>query len=220
MLFRSLVDMDQLRERRDGRVDNFIAEDDGKRFVADQMLGAEHGMTEAERDGLTDVTKVRQGGDMAHLTQELALARSFEIFFEFDRAIEVVFDGPFPAAGDDDDVFNSGCDGFFDDILDQGFVDQGEHLFRRCFRGREKAGTKACSRDNGFSNRIRRHAAIVCDGIGEVKKPGKSARGTAVCRYVRIILYIIERAQYNPEVLRVRTQEPQCGAPGRVVLPG
>lgn len=39
--------------------------------------------------------------------------------------VEVVFDGTFAATADDQDVFDAAGKGFFDDVLDGGFIYDG-----------------------------------------------------------------------------------------------
>ena len=40
-----LIDVDQLGQAGTRRIDDFVAKDNGEGFVADQPLGAEHGMS-------------------------------------------------------------------------------------------------------------------------------------------------------------------------------
>ena len=42
--------------------------------------------------------------------------------------VEVVFHGAFAATGDDDDVFDAGGNSLFDAVLNDGLVDEGQHL--------------------------------------------------------------------------------------------
>jgi len=104
-----------------------------------------------------------------HLIQHLALAAALEIFFQFQRTIEMVLDRTFASAGDDDDVFDARRDRFFDHVLNQRFVDQREHLFRRGLGRGEKACAQSGSGNNGFTYIGSNHRGIVCEGVGEVK---------------------------------------------------
>lgn len=171
-----LVDMNQLCEPRNRSVDDFVAEDDGERLVADQVLGAEDGMAQPQRFGLADITEVRQVRNMPDLVKDLPLAAALEIFFEFERAVEVIFDRTFSSSGNDDDVFDAGCDGLLHDVLNQRLVDQREHLFGRGFGSGEKACAQSSSGNNGLTYIHAHHRAIVCDGVSEVKirAPGNS----------------------------------------------
>jgi hypothetical protein len=75
------IDVDQLREPWDIGVDDLIPENDGEGFIADQVLRAQHGMTQAEGFGLPHVTEVRKVRDLSDLMEHLALASAFQIFF-------------------------------------------------------------------------------------------------------------------------------------------
>ena len=55
--------------------------------------------------------------------------------------VEVIVDGGFIAPGDEDKLLNSGGPGLLKRIVDNGFVDYGEHLFWHGFGGREEAGS-------------------------------------------------------------------------------
>src|SRR5207244_7922449 len=68
----------------------------------------------------------------------------------FEGQVEVVFNGPFPPARDDDDVLDAGTDRFLDRILDQGLVDQRQHLFGRGLRGWQEASSEAGGRNDGL----------------------------------------------------------------------
>ena len=62
----------------------------------------------------------------------------------------MIFDGVLAAAGDDRDFADSGCNGLFDDILDQRFIDQRQHFFRLGFRGRQESRSQASGGKNAF----------------------------------------------------------------------
>ncbi len=46
----------------------------------------------------------------------------FQLMFELETVVEVVFDGGFAAPGDHDDIANSGVNSLFNSVLDDGFV--------------------------------------------------------------------------------------------------
>ena len=145
------VDMNELCEARHRRIDDFVAENDRKRLVTDQPLGAEDRMAESEGHRLTDVAEICERGDVPHLAQELRLAVVLEIFFQFDGSVEVVLDCAFAPPGDDDNVFDSGGDRFFYRILNQRLFDERQHFFGRCFRRGEEASAEACSGNHSFA---------------------------------------------------------------------
>ena len=66
--------------------------------------------------------------------------------------IEVVFHGAFAAAGDDDDVLDARCDRLFDAVLDDGLVDQRQHLFGDDLGGGQKTRAQAAGGENNFAN--------------------------------------------------------------------
>ncbi len=75
-----------------------------------------------------------------------------EHFFELVADVEVVFDGLLAASGDDDDLVAAGGHGLFDAVLNDGLVDQREHLFGLGFGGGQKAGAQAGGGENGFAD--------------------------------------------------------------------
>ncbi len=81
--FALLVDMNELREAGNCRINDFIAQDHGKRLIADQMLRAEHRMSQSHGFRLADITEIRQIRNVSHLIEDLALAAALEIFFQF-----------------------------------------------------------------------------------------------------------------------------------------
>jgi hypothetical protein len=71
------------------------------------MLRAENGMAQSQGFGLADIAEIREVRNLADLVEHLGLAGPFEIFFQLDGAVEVIFDGAFTSARDDDDVFDA-----------------------------------------------------------------------------------------------------------------
>ncbi len=80
-----------------------------------------------------------------------------EVHLQFRRIIEIILYGPLAPAGDDDQVVNPGGDRFLNNILDDRPIDQGEHLLRHGLGGREKPGSKTCSRDDGLAHLRHQH---------------------------------------------------------------
>ena len=62
----------------------------------------------------------------------------------------MILDGILAAARDDDDVLDAGSNGLFDDILDHGFVHQGEHLLGLGLGGREESGPQSRGGKDGL----------------------------------------------------------------------
>src|SRR6266571_8105323 len=63
--------------------------------------------------------------------------------FELYVRIEVVLDGPFPAARDDQDVSNSAGRRLLDDILNGGLVHDGNHFLRLGLRVGKEPGAES-----------------------------------------------------------------------------
>ena len=136
------------------RIDDIVAEDDGERFVADQVARDEHRVAEPERFALADVREVDEVRDLADLGEQLLLAARFEERFELDRDVEVIFNRVLAASGDEDDVVDAGGDRLLDAVLDDRLVDQRQHLFRLRFGRGKKPSAKTGGREDGFSNRL------------------------------------------------------------------
>jgi len=64
----------------------------------------------------------------------------------------VIFEGALALSGDDDHLLNAGGGGLFDDVLDDRFIDDGEHLLGLGLGGRQEAGAQAGCRDHRFTN--------------------------------------------------------------------
>jgi hypothetical protein len=109
-------------------------------------------MSQAEGFGLSNVTEVRQVRDLSDLMEHLTLAGAFQIFFQLNGTIEVIFDGAFTAAGNDDNILDARRHCFFDGVLNERFVDQRQHLFRGCFCGWKESCPKAGRGNDRFSD--------------------------------------------------------------------
>ncbi len=132
-------------------------EEDAEGFVADDFLGHEDGVAEAEGFGLADVDDLGELGDGLRDLKERGLVLGGEGGFELGGLVEVVFHGGLAAAGDDDDLGAAGGDGLFNAVLDEGLVDETEHLLGRGLGGREEAGAHACGGEDSFADFHLRH---------------------------------------------------------------
>src|SRR5712692_3613801 len=95
---------------------------------------------------------------MSYLAQLFFFAAFAEHALEFERNIEVIFDGALAAAGDDNHRLDPCCDAFLDDVLNQRSVDHRQHLLRRRFGRGQKAraqtgGGKDCFANFSWHNR-------------------------------------------------------------------
>ncbi len=143
---------DHLLHAGDGGVDDVVGEEDGEGFVADELFGHEDGVAEAEGFGLAGVGDLGELGDGAGDFEECGFIFGGEGGFELGAAVEVVFHGGLAAAGDDDDLGAAGGYGLFDAVLDEGLVDEAEHLFGGGLGGGEEASAHACGGEDGFAD--------------------------------------------------------------------
>jgi hypothetical protein len=94
----------------------------------------------------------RQFGALGGL-QLLAFAGALELVIKLPIAAEMLLDGRFAAAGDEDEVFDAGCLGLFHRILDDRLVDDGEQLLRHRLRRRQRPGSGAGHREHRLAHR-------------------------------------------------------------------
>jgi hypothetical protein len=132
--------------------DEDVAEQNGERLVADEIARDEHGVAQAERLFLPRVADLDHVADAAHHFGLVFFPFFLEKTHEAGGGIEMILDGIFPSAGDDDDVLDAGSDAFFGDILNLRLIDDGDHLFRLRFGGGKKTGTEARGGKNGLAD--------------------------------------------------------------------
>ena len=63
----------------------------------------------------------------------------------------MILDGTLAVSADDKDIFNTARKSLFDDVLDGGFVHNGQHFLRRCLGGGKKSCSVSCCRNDGLS---------------------------------------------------------------------
>ena len=146
------VGVDQLADARPIGDDDVVRQDHGEGLVADEILGHQHRVPEAELLLLADIRHLGQVADRPDLAKHLDVALLLEQVLELVRQVEVVLDRPFLAGGDDDDLLDPGRDGLFHRVLDDRLVDQRQHLLRLRLRRGEEAGTPARGWEHGLSN--------------------------------------------------------------------
>lgn len=64
----------------------------------------------------------------------------------------MVFDGPLVATGNENQVGDAGGHGFFDGVLDQRLVDDGQHFLGHRLGGGQEARAHAGDGENGFTD--------------------------------------------------------------------
>ena len=146
------VDVDELLGGGIFAGDENIAEENGEGLVAHEILGDQDGVAEAEGFLLAGVADLDHVGDAANEFGQRVLALLFEILFEDGRAIEMILDGIFALAGDDDDVLDAGGHALFGDVLDLRLVHDGEHFLGLGLGGGKETRAEARGGQNGFAN--------------------------------------------------------------------
>ena len=134
-------------------VNEVIGQNHTEGLVADHGAGAQHGVPEAERLGLTDKDEVdaaRRHG--VHQIEKLVLALGRQIGLQFRALVEVILDGALVAARDKNHVGDAGRGGFLHGVLDQGLVDHRQHFLGHGLGGGQKTGAHAGNREHNFTN--------------------------------------------------------------------
>ena len=150
-----LKDVHQLLEHRHFCIDDVVGKQGGKRFVADKFARGEHGVSQAQRLLLTYVGHVDHVGNLAHDLEQVELAFFFEHSFQLVADVEMIFDRALAAPRDHDDLIASRRQRLFHAILDDGLIDQRQHLFRLRFGGRKETGAQSGGRENRLCGRSR-----------------------------------------------------------------
>ncbi len=165
-----------------GRSDDqhVVGQDDREGLVADQLLGHQDGVAEAELLLLADVGDLGQVADVTDAPEHLDVAALLEQVLELEREIEVVLDRPLLAAGDDDDLLDAGGDRLFDGVLDDRLVDERQHLLRLSLRRRQEPGAPSGGRKDGFADSHRTSGAALVD-------PRSIPRGPPPTRWEEVV---------------------------------
>ena len=71
---------------------------------------------------------------------------------ELEHAVEMILDHTLVAAGDEDEMLDAGFLGLVDHVLDQGLVDDGQHLLRHRLGGGQDAGAETGDGEDGFAD--------------------------------------------------------------------
>ena len=101
---------------------------------------------------LPHVSHVDHVGDAAHDGQQVLSCRGLRAALQLEADVEVILDGALAAAGDDDDVLDSGVDGLLDAVLNDRLIDDRQHLLGLGLGGGEEAGSQPGGGENGFAN--------------------------------------------------------------------
>ena len=111
-------------------------------------------MAEPERFLLPDADQAHHVADPADLPEELAALLAGERVLQLVAAIEVVLDGRLAAAVDHDDLLDARLHRLFDDELDGGRVDDGEHLLGDSLGGGEETRPQTGGGNDDLAQRM------------------------------------------------------------------
>jgi hypothetical protein len=148
----SVINIDELFGGGIRAGDQHVAKEYGERFIADKILRDQDGVAEAEGLFLASVADLEHVTDAANHLELGLFAFFFQEALEHGSVIEVIFDGIFALAGNDNDVFDAGGDTLFGDILNLRFVDDDKHFFGLGFGGGKEARAKTGRGENCFAN--------------------------------------------------------------------
>ncbi len=147
-----LVHIQQLPQGGNVGVDHIVGKNYRERFVADEFARPQHGVPQAQRFLLPHIGDIDHVRDGAYGGQQILLVARFEQVLQLEAHIEMIFDRGLAAAGDDDDVLDSGMNCFLHSVLDQRLIHQREHFLRLGLGGGEETGAKPRGRKDGLAN--------------------------------------------------------------------
>ena len=143
---------DQLFQDRFLPKHDVVAQQHGKRLVPDKTLGTPDCMAKTFCLLLAQeqhVCHIRHFADGAGL---LFLAVLQQPLLQIRRIVKIVLNRRLAAVGDNQDLLDTGCNGFLDNVLQHRFVHQRQHFLRNTFRVRQQPCTKPGCGDNRFSD--------------------------------------------------------------------
>ncbi len=130
-----------------------VREQDGEGLVADDVARAPDGVAEAERRLLAGEARRAGRRQVGHQGRVGAvLAAALQRVLEFVGRIEMVLDDALVAAGDEDEMLDARLARLVDDVLQDGTIDDRQHLLGDGLGRRQKAGAEAGDGENGFAN--------------------------------------------------------------------
>ena len=129
-----------------------VAEQDGERLGADEVLRHEHRVPEAQLLALMDERHGAELADAPDRAQHLDVAAVLQPALQRGAGVEVVLDRAPSAGDDDDDLLDPGGDSLLDGVLDDWPIDERHHLLGNRLRRRQKAGAEARGGQDGLSD--------------------------------------------------------------------
>ena len=147
-----VVGVDQLADARPVADHDVVGQDHRERLVADELLGHQDGVAQAELLLLAHVGDLGQVADVLDPPEHLDVAALLEQVLELVADIEVVLDRPLLAGGDDDDLLDAGRHRLFDGVLDDRLVDERQHFLRLGLRRRQEPRSPTGGRQDRLSD--------------------------------------------------------------------
>src|SRR5471032_1561388 len=165
------IDVDHLLEAGHLAEDEIVGEQDGEGLVADEIAGAPHGVTEAERlllARVADLTGFRQPG--VKRVELGLLPAAGERRFELEGMIEMILEGGLRAASDEDELLDPGGACLLDGMLDQRLVDHRQHLLRDRLGRRQKARPQPTNGKNGLAYGFSHQSCLSAVAPGQTRR--------------------------------------------------
>ena len=144
-----------LREAASLVLHQHVGQQQRERLVADQFARAPHRVAEPER--LLLAGEARRAGRRQiarEKIERLALLPLEQRHFQFELAVEMIFDDAFVAAGDEDEMLDAGLARLVDDMLDQRPVDHRQHFLRHGLGRRQEPGAETGDGKYGFTDAV------------------------------------------------------------------
>ena len=126
---------------RDGvQAQDGIAQGHQERLFAGEVFGAENGIAQAALQSLAGVKEIGLERLEFQFAQQVLLVGLGQRLEEFGIVVEVVFDGRFAAAGDEQDLFDTVRNQLFHDILHDRLARDRQHFLGLRLGGRQQTG--------------------------------------------------------------------------------
>jgi len=148
-----IVYFHHLREAARPGMDEHVGQRQREGLVADKLARAPDGMSEAER--LLLAHEARAAGDGPRGFQHFEfrrLAARLQRRLKLVGEVEMVLDGALAASGHEDEMLDPGLDRLLDGILDDGFVNDGQHLLGDHLGRGQEAGAETGNRKDDLAN--------------------------------------------------------------------
>jgi hypothetical protein len=130
------VSIDQLLYEWRVAQHHVVAPQHRERLVPNDLLGQQHRMPVAERRALTHDDEPGHLGRPSSFLQQLVFPARLEAILELEETIEVVLNSALGRRGNQHNFLDAGGDGTLDDVLNDRFVDDRQHLLGHCLGSR------------------------------------------------------------------------------------